>query len=635
MKKRNNSLKITLHCFLWCIILIGIFNIAGCYAWDARLSAKAVINKHHRLLSYYLKLPFAQHDDLVTMHLIELAAENQDEKCLEVLLDHGIDFYSMAHTHVNEEELIFLIKHGLDPSLPQYCEVFKKLWIDEKCSQILLDAGACDELKQVLAEKQKQREKKRAEQKNEEHNVASLEKFTWYSIGYVEFSNDDVYAALKRGDLPTLKQLIKEGKDIPAPSSKKYRDMAYPTALLWCIDQGDTEYVRLLLEAGVDPNIDDTQGMSPLALAARKEQPEFVKWLIDAGADINAVGDMEYTALHRAVHANSSDSLKILIAAGADVNVTNNFGKTPLHLATEENNGTAVKLLIDAGADVNAGDEHTTTPLYYAENDYIRTLLISAGATDFYNYAPIYKGLFWKQITNAAADYIENGIFYIFPVWFPPAAIGFFIWLLYKKLPKRARQKVLDNQLFLAIQEGDEQLARELLTAGARTTVKDKQGRTALLVAALKGQSSVLELLLKTTANKKLLFKTDIEDKYVIHYAAEGGDVECLLLLIPFFNISSISDFYGRLPLHFAAKNGQAACLRELLKIHIDNTINHQDYYGKTPLHYAAEAGHAECVAQLVAAGAKINTTDKRGETPLQLAKDDICKQSLSSSSKN
>ncbi len=48
--------------------------------------------------------------------------------------------------------------------------------------------------------------------------------------------------------------------------------------------------------------------------------------------------------------------------------------------------------------------------------------------------------------------------------------------------------------------------------------------------------------------------------------------------------------------------------------------VNQADAIGMTPLHYAAMGGCVMCLSRLIAAGARINTRNRSGETPLAAA---------------
>ncbi|KAH7042837.1 ankyrin repeat-containing domain protein [Macrophomina phaseolina] len=78
----------------------------------------------------------------------------------------------------------------------------------------------------------------------------------------------------------------------------------------------------------------------------------------------------------------------------------------------------------------------------------------------------------------------------------------------------------------------------------------------------------------------------------------------------------------SRSPLHLAAMEGNAACVRALLRHKAD--VNGVDVRGATPLHACAEHGnshgHAAVVRILIEHGADMDARDDDGATPLQAA---------------
>jgi ankyrin repeat protein len=122
------------------------------------------------------------------------------------------------------------------------------------------------------------------------------------------------------------------------------------TALMRAARTNDHEVMRLLIDAGADPNATLPDGTTPLMIAAgqglgglRGEGPRIripteagavraVSLLLDRGVAVNATNANGATALHAAVTRGDA-VVKLLIDRGADVNARNKAGYTPLDVA--------------------------------------------------------------------------------------------------------------------------------------------------------------------------------------------------------------------------------------------------------------------------------------------------------------
>jgi len=139
-----------------------------------------------------------------------------------------------------------------------------------------------------------------------------------------------------------------------------------PSNLLASVEHGDMHAVRLLLDAGISPNIQDGRGWTPLMLAARDDRQELASLLLAHGAQVNAKNKTGATALIIAAMNNRSAMTELLIDKGARLEEHNAQGWTALMYAAWKGHGRVVSILLNKGARIHATDHKGWTPLQYA-----------------------------------------------------------------------------------------------------------------------------------------------------------------------------------------------------------------------------------------------------------------------------
>ena len=174
----------------------------------------------------------------------------------------------------------------------------------------------------------------------------------------------------------------------------------------------------------------------------------------------------------------------------------------------------------------------------------------------------------------------------------------------------------------------------------------DKEGRTALHIAARKGYTKSLEMLLKT--NK---VNINIADKYgwtPLHFAVRYANAETVKALLDADGINvNAKDLNGYTPLHVAAEYAGADVIKLLLGadgikvnektneffLHIPSRI--AQYLQFTALHLAAKKGRTAIVRELLKAkDINIEVKAHSGFTAFELAFGDQCKELLKAVSK-
>ena len=100
--------------------------------------------------------------------------------------------------------------------------------------------------------------------------------------------------------------------------------------------RGDLEKVKALLES--NPKLvfsKDTDGLTPLHLAAVRGYKTVAALLLSHGAEVNAKNEGGFTPLHVAAFEGHKDVVELLLANKAEVNAKDRIGNaTPFHYAS-------------------------------------------------------------------------------------------------------------------------------------------------------------------------------------------------------------------------------------------------------------------------------------------------------------
>jgi ankyrin repeat protein len=436
--------------------------------------------------------------------------------------------------------------------------------------------------------------------------------------------------AVKAGDRTTALALARDADEVRATEADG------TTALHWAVRQGDTELVERLLRTGADVNAANRYGVTPLRLAATGGDPKLLERLLDAGGDVDTLGSDGETLLMTVARAGHVAAARLLLERGSEVDAREAWhGQTALMWAAAQGHPAMLRELIAHGADVNARsntedwERQVTseprdkwlppgglTPLLFAARENCLDclpVLLEAGAdvsaTTPDGISPVVIALINGHFDVAGAlveagtdpnlaDYTGRTALY--------AAIDF------NTMPKsnRPAPKVLENKLTGL------DVARLLLDRGADVNVGLKRmapyrakldrgndtmlggGTTPFLRAAKAADLPAMALLLERGADPTLgPTRSGINP---LMAAAGLGTNE--------------ADSTGR-----SKTEAQAI---EAIQLLIDRglDVNAQANDGQTALHGAAMQGYDEVIKFLAGKGARLDTKDKDGFTPLDVA---------------
>jgi ankyrin repeat protein len=440
--------------------------------------------------------------------------------------------------------------------------------------------------------------------------------------------------AVKAGSVENVRALIKQRVDVNAASPDG------TTALHWAVKANSRALAQLLIAAGAKANAANRYGVTPLTLAATNGNGALVEALLEAGANPNVtVGEGE-TILMTAARAGNVETIKALVARGADVNAAEQWqGQTALVYAAVENHADAVNVLIELGANVNVRSKKlefpdfvfktagmiyavqpvgSWTPLMYAARDgaidAVRAL--AAGGADLNLVDPDGTTALSLAIINGHFDTAvalldkganpniadRNGMTALY------AAVDMntiqTVWGRPMPLLEDAVDPIAMVRSLLAHKaDPNAQLKRPIIGRHTRNTgdASLSLGTTALTRAAKSGDVRMMKVLLEGGANPHL---TQADLTTVVMIAASGGGQRV------YPGSASVS-----VP---ATEDDSLAAVKLAAEAGVD--LDAFNVNGDTAMHRAAARGADSIVTYLAEHGARLDTKDRRGRTPLDVA---------------
>ena len=362
---------------------------------------------------------------------------------------------------------------------------------------------------------------------------------------------------------------------------------------------------KLLLQKGADIFATNKDSDSPLKLAL-KEGGKLQDWLITSKTIVSTDGSGN-TVLHYAADWGYDKAIKTLLEKGADINAKNASGETCLFNAAKNDNPELIQLLVKNGASVKERDNLGSTPLHIAVRwgaqksaEILIKLGININAQNREEKSPLAEAVFANKL-NVTKYLLENGA------------------------DPNSSDAVGATILMDTIRVQNAEIIKLLLSYGANPNLQQINGQNAYHVAATVANEEIINLIRQAGGNP---LSRDKEGKTPFSIALNKGTKIINAVLGDSYNIT---DSDGNSPIHIVVKSTKDT---KLLQNLIDKgfPLDTRNASGYTPLNYAIEADDVDMATILLKKGANpFQTIDKKGTNGITIALEKNNKKMLES----
>lgn len=148
-----------------------------------------------------------------------------------------------------------------------------------------------------------------------------------------------LYRAVEAGQEDMVKELLKQDIDVNERIETGW------TALICVAAQGYPRIVRLLLDAGANPDMRNLKEITPLMFSARYGNIEVCQLLLEYGANPDLQDEYGMTALMVSTRFGYIDVAEMLLKAGASINIKDRNNMTALDFAHKYKQGKIAQMI--------------------------------------------------------------------------------------------------------------------------------------------------------------------------------------------------------------------------------------------------------------------------------------------------
>lgn len=398
--------------------------------------------------------------------------------------------------------------------------------------------------------------------------------------------------ALNTDNISLLKKLIEKNINFNTPDSDGKRPIHHAAA------KGKYKILELFLEHKISHEVADNKGNTPLHDAASNNNKKELDLLLAYNADIKKCNDNGEDVFLIAVDKKHTDLVEYLSKKpDININIRDKKGRTGFIRTIMAKDHVGTQQLYDLNANINLTDYDQENALHKAAalGDKMSTQLILNRN---------------KTLLETKNKYGETPLFVA-----TKNGCSEFIQMLLQKYRASANMPRANGDVpfLLAVEKGDKITAKTLLDAGASVDARNRQGQSAIFIAAQKGQPHLIEML--TEQYHAPVNITDNNGDIPIFITVRKGYAASTRALIKAKASLLTKDKNGQTILHIAAQQKDTTILLDILQQPNKPTINALNNEQLTPLHCAALTNNVAGMQLLEQYGAHFNYVTPSGNT--------------------